>query len=351
MYPPSSDAEADLWDRNTDGARLIANALLVAANHFPTVDALADQSVEATSAAPVSFTLDATASDLDGDTLSYSWSGAVTASGPSLVVDVPLPPAPQKSHTVTLELTVADGKGGVATDSVDLTVSDTTAPQLQGVPGDMTVEATSASGATVPYGPVTATDLVDGTVAAVCSHSGEFPVGDTLVTCSASDSRQNEASASFTVSVTPAPEPEPEPGDGRPGRGYARGFVNANHRHYELSLFASENSAGGERGRLVLTVKSGYRTSNGYRRRTEHFISTDVTSVTFGADCSVVIAGTGRWNGSDGYRFEAAAADTHNRRRSHDVVRVTITSPGGEVVAHVDGRLTGGNVHIFHKGY
>lgn len=351
MYPPSNDAVGDLWDHTTDGARLMANALLFAANHFPTAEAGGDQTGAATSPSGVSFTLSATAADLDGDPLSFEWSGAVTASGESIVVDVPPPPAPSQSHSVTVVLTVSDGKGGVATDSVVLTVTDQVAPVLQNVPSDISVEATSASGATVAYGPVTATDAVDGDVPVVCSHSGEFPVGSTLVTCSASDSRNNTASGSFTVVVTAPPSEHPEPEPGVPGRAYGHGFIREDHWQYEFGFSANENASGAERGGLLLEVKGSYRAAHRYQRRNGRFVSNGVGTVTFGADGTVQLSGTGRWNGSAGYRYELSAADKRFRGRVRDIVRMTITSPSGEVVAHVEGRLDGGNIRIWHGRY
>jgi len=68
----------------------------------------------------------------------------------------------------------------------------------------MTVAATSGAGAYITY-TATATDAVDGSVAASCwPRSGDrFFVGDTRVTCRAWDSARNHARASFTVTVTP----------------------------------------------------------------------------------------------------------------------------------------------------
>ncbi len=349
MYPPSSDAAGDLWDRRTDGARLMANALLFATNHFPTAEAGANQTGAATSPAGVTFTLNATGADLDDDPLSFNWSGAVTATGQSIDVNVPPPPAPQQSHSVTVVLTVADGKGGEVTDSVVLTVTDIVAPVLHNVPADISVEATGGSGADVPYGPVTATDAIDGNVSVECSHAGVFPVGSTLVTCSARDSRGNTASASFTVTVT-QPEVE-EPAPGLPGRAYGHGFIREDHWHYEFGFVARENAVGAERGGLMLEVKAGYRAAHRNQRRNGRFVSSGVASVTFGSDSTVLLTGTGRWNGNDGYRYELTAADTHFRGRAYDIVRMTITSPNGEVVAHVEGKLDGGNIHISHGRY
>ena len=70
--------------------------------------------------------LNGSAWDEDGDPLTFAWTGAFgTASGPSAVVDLP-----GGSHTVTL--TVTDGRGGVATDTVDIFVNDIDAPRITG---------------------------------------------------------------------------------------------------------------------------------------------------------------------------------------------------------------------------
>jgi hypothetical protein len=211
--------------------------------------------------------------------------------------------------------------------------------------GTISVESANGTDATVSYGPVTATDAVDGDVAVTCSHSGAFPIGDTLVTCSASDSRANSTSASFTVRVTRAVDPEPEPEPGAPGRMSGRGFMREEGRIVEFVMSAGENAAGAERGGLVVTVKPANNSAHRGRRR-GHFESISVGAVTFSPDSSVVFAGTGRWNGNAGYRYEVTAADKRGGRRSHDRVSITITSPSGQVVVHCEGALDGGNIFI-----
>lgn len=95
-------------------------------NQAPTADAGDDQTVECTSSSGCLVTLDASgSSDPDGDTLSYSWtdeSAAVVGTDASIQVTVPL-----GTHTFTL--TVDDGSE-TASDTVDVTVQDTTPPTL-----------------------------------------------------------------------------------------------------------------------------------------------------------------------------------------------------------------------------
>lgn len=80
--------------------------------------------------------------------------------------------------------------------------SDLTAPELT-VPAGVAAEASGPLGAVVTYATPTATDLVDGSVAPVCSHNNgdQFGLGDTLVTCTATDAAGNVTTKSFTVRV------------------------------------------------------------------------------------------------------------------------------------------------------
>jgi large repetitive protein len=83
-----------------------------------------------------------------------------------------------------------------------ITVQDTTAP-LFGTLADITEEATGPSGATTTWDDIFADDIVDGLIEATCDHaSGEtFPLGTTLVTCSATDVALNTNTAGFNVTV------------------------------------------------------------------------------------------------------------------------------------------------------
>lgn len=85
--------------------------------------------------------------------------------------------------------------------SVPVVPPDNTPPVIT-TPSNLTVEATSAAGATVKFA-VSALDDRDGSVAVTCSAaSGSvFPLGTTTVTCSAEDAAGNTASGSFTVAV------------------------------------------------------------------------------------------------------------------------------------------------------
>ena len=110
--------------------------------------------------------------------------------------------------TTTVTCTAADDAGNTATPaSFTITVTpqppppDTTAPTIT-TPGDFSAQATSGSGATVTYS-ASASDPDDAVASFGCSPASGtvFGLGNTTVTCNASDSHGNNSSASFTVSV------------------------------------------------------------------------------------------------------------------------------------------------------
>jgi hypothetical protein len=112
---------------------------------------------------------------------------------------------PLGSTTVTCS--AADKAGNKATDTLIVTVVDTTAPAI--AVASKTIEATGPDGAKGSY-TATANDLVDGTVDVSCDvASGSlFPLGSTTVTCEARDSRNNFDKKSFTISVVDTTAPE-----------------------------------------------------------------------------------------------------------------------------------------------
>lgn len=91
--------------------------------------------------------------------------------------------------------------------TVSVFFHDTTPPVITG-PGDLTAKATSAAGAIVTY-TVRATDPDSPVKSLVCDpRSGSmFPVGSTIVNCTASDPSGNTASISLTVTVKGVPPP------------------------------------------------------------------------------------------------------------------------------------------------
>ena len=107
--------------------------------------------------------------------------------------------------TTTVTCNATDAAGNAADPkSFTVTVRDTTGPTIN-TPANINMAATGLGGATVNYGPVTATDAVDGSINASCSPppGTTFGVGIATVSCNAQDSHGNRASTtSFTVTIS-----------------------------------------------------------------------------------------------------------------------------------------------------
>lgn len=97
-------------------------------NRAPVANAGPDQIVECSGVSGTPVTLDGSASsDPDADTLTYEWrnaAGNVVGTTPTVNLNLPL-------GVHTFALTVNDGQGGTASDSVSITVRDTTRPTIQ----------------------------------------------------------------------------------------------------------------------------------------------------------------------------------------------------------------------------
>jgi subtilisin-like proprotein convertase family protein len=94
----------------------------VVVDRDPTADAGADQDVNSGG----TVTLDGTdSSDPDGDTVTYAWTqtGGTTVTLTGAGTSQPTFTAPAGPATLTFQLTVDDGRGGTATDSVTITVN------------------------------------------------------------------------------------------------------------------------------------------------------------------------------------------------------------------------------------
>jgi uncharacterized protein YjiK len=115
------------------------------------------------------------------------------------VVCTPASTFPLGMTTVTCS--ASDTAGNSATVTFHVTVRDTKPPVVN-VPSDITVEATGTL-TPVAFGPVTATDTVDGSLPVTCSPAspGPFPVGTTHVDCFTVDHQNNRGSAPFNVTV------------------------------------------------------------------------------------------------------------------------------------------------------
>jgi hypothetical protein len=155
----------------------------------PTLTLPPGPTVEATAAGGAAVTYTVSASDAQDGTLTPNCSPASESVFPL--------------GTTTVNCSVTDSVGLTATGSFTVKVQDTTPPSLK-LPGNFTVDA--GKPAVVTY-TVTATDLVDGSVPVSCTPASgaTFSLGDTTVSCLASDAHHNTATGTFTVSVGPQP--------------------------------------------------------------------------------------------------------------------------------------------------
>jgi hypothetical protein len=107
--------------------------------------------------------------------------------------------------TTTVTCTSHDAAGNTASSTFTVLVRDTTPPTIS-AHADMTVNATSPSGAVVSFS-MTAADIVDGSDTVTCAPAsgGTFGLGHTTVTCHAHDAAGNQAATvTFDVYVKDA---------------------------------------------------------------------------------------------------------------------------------------------------
>jgi len=168
-------------------------------NRAPLANAGADMQLEQTSPAGASVVLNGTASsDPDGNVLSYSWNGPFgSAVGVSPTVNVP-------AGVSNVNLVVNDGTVNSAPDTAIYTVVDSIAPTFNAQPVNISKEATSLHGTVVSYGLPVVSDAADPAPAVACQPAtgSVFAVGDTAVSCTATDASGNSSSTGFAVSVT-----------------------------------------------------------------------------------------------------------------------------------------------------
>ena len=181
-------------------------------NRPPTVSAQPlGSSLEATSPTGRQVTLTGTATDPDGDPVTYQWFDGATRIATTATANVTLAFG---AHSITLRATDAKDASATTTPQT-VVVQDTAPPVFANVPADITTPVTSDRGAVVTFTLPTATDAVDGpvTVTADPPSGSLFTLGTTVVNFTAKDSRNNIGRAAFRITVNqggggggPAPE-------------------------------------------------------------------------------------------------------------------------------------------------
>ena len=154
----------------------------------PVVTVPADITQEATGPSGAVVTFSASATDIVDGTITPTCtpdSGSTFALGTTKVI-----------------CTATDAAHNTGSASFNIKVQDTTPPVIA-AHGDATAEATSALGAIVTYTSPATSDAVDGPGTAICSPASgtTFAMGDTTVTCTATDKAGNTRTASFKVTV------------------------------------------------------------------------------------------------------------------------------------------------------
>jgi len=141
----------------------------------------------------------------DSASLAYSWSGPFLEGGGTIQGAAPTVTLPLGTSVLTLQ--VDDGQGNIATDTVAITVRDTTSPVLT-CPSVAPAECSSPAGTPVAVPPAQVADVCDPHPVVVNSHgpgggdaSGIYPLGQTEVTMTATDVSGNQAGCAFPVTV------------------------------------------------------------------------------------------------------------------------------------------------------
>ena len=105
----------------------------------------------------------------------------------------------------TVTWTAVDTSGNISTGTQLVTIVDTTIPEIV-APSDVTVEATGISSTVVEIGEATIYDIIQ--VYTITSDSPDtFPLGETVITWTATDSSGNSATATQTVTVVDTTAP------------------------------------------------------------------------------------------------------------------------------------------------
>jgi X-Pro dipeptidyl-peptidase len=143
----------------------------------------------------------AEATDAHGAAVDYAATATDLADGSPTVSCLPASGSTFPVGVTTVDCTAADAAGNHATSSFAVTVTDTIAPTLS-LPDDKTIEADSATGATVTY-TATAADAADAAPTVSCTPASgtRFAVGVTTVRCTATDAAGNARHGTFRVTV------------------------------------------------------------------------------------------------------------------------------------------------------
>lgn len=139
--------------------------------------------------------IEAEATSANGAEVTYEITAIDATDGPVAATCTPESGSTFPIGESEVECSAVDAADNSATETFVVRVRDTTGPWLS-LPENPVVQTPDPDGAIVEY-ESTATDAVDGTVSVACAppSGSRFTVGTTLVTCSATDTRDNTSSA------------------------------------------------------------------------------------------------------------------------------------------------------------
>jgi hypothetical protein len=193
------------------------------------------------------------------------WSGlgatdAEDAPDPTATCD-PAAGAVLSLGTTSVTCGVTDGGGMTDGGTFDVTVQDTTAPTLTGMPGDRNLTTGDPSGTTLTYARPGATDTADADPAVAClpASGSHLDLGTTKVTCTATDASGNKAQASFDVGVTYVAPHTASATWGEPVAGSESTFVANRGRNIpvKVELFVDGVARSSGEARLTITPCGG----------------------------------------------------------------------------------------------
>lgn len=138
-----------------------------------------------------------------GATVTYAPGTATDAVGVASLTYSQASGTPFPLGTTTVNMFALDAANNLGTRNFKVIVQDTTPPVISSPP-NVTLNATSPSGAVVNYSAATAADVVGVSSLTYSQASGTiFGPGTTTVTITAKDAANNTATATFTVTVNP----------------------------------------------------------------------------------------------------------------------------------------------------
>jgi hypothetical protein len=149
------------------------------------------------------------ASGPSGNVVTYSASATDAVDGAVTVTCAPASGSTFPIAATTVNCSATDSHSNMANGSFSVTIADTIAPMIA-AHLDETAEATSAAGAIVNYTSPATSDAVDGAGTATCAPASgtQFALGNTTITCDASDAAGNDAtSTTFVVHVVDTTDP------------------------------------------------------------------------------------------------------------------------------------------------